>query len=101
MHAVHVDLDAQRTSSVVDAWKQWGIALPLDVLPAPYREPGGPLRAKVESLHADGVDIVSVVIAEVVPRWWQRPLYESEARWVRAAVLAAPKTAVIEDPVPL
>jgi amino acid transporter len=101
VHAVCVDLDPDRTGQVVATWDQSSFEVPLEVLPAPYREPGGPVRAKVQSLHDAGVDLVSIVIAEVVPRWWQRPLYEFDARRVRVGVHTLPRTTVIEDPVAL
>jgi hypothetical protein len=59
------------------------------------------VRVKAQSLHDGGVDVVTVVMAEVVPRWWQRPLYTVDGPRVRAAVQTLPRTAVIEDPVPL
>jgi amino acid transporter len=99
--AVCVDLDPDHTGQVVATWERSSSDVPLEVLPAPYREPGGPVRAKVQSLHDAGVDLVSVVIAEVVPRWWQRPLYVCDARRVRVAACTLPRTAVVEDPVAL
>jgi hypothetical protein len=99
VHAVHVDLETDRTGHIVAAWEQAALDVPLEVLPAPYREPGGPVCVKVRALLDAGADVVSVVIAEVRPRWWQRPLYESDAPEVTAAVQRLPRTAVIEDPV--
>jgi hypothetical protein len=101
IHAVHVALEPVRIDQIHDAWDRSGFDVPLEVLPAPYREPGGPVRLKVQSLHDDGADVVSVVIVEIVPRWWQRPLYSSDARRVCAALRTLPRTAVVEDPVAL
>ncbi|MCU1463034.1 MAG: putative integral rane protein [Acidimicrobiales bacterium] len=101
LHAAYVELDPERTAAIVDGWHRLGAGVALEVLPSPYREPGGPVAAKVRALHEDGADVVSVVMADVVPRWWQRPLYSSDARVVRAAVASVPRTVVVEDPVPL
>jgi hypothetical protein len=42
-----------------------------------------------------------VVISELAPRWWQRPLHESNATRIRAALATEPACAVVEAPFPL
>jgi amino acid transporter len=100
LRAVVVDLDPDQTARIIEAWRAVDY-MPLEVLPAPYREPAGPLRCKVESLQADGFELVSIVISEVHPRWWQRPLHYATARDVRRRLTRVPHVAVVEDPYPI
>jgi amino acid transporter len=101
LHAVFVDVDRERTDAVVDAWGRGRFPVPLEVVAAPYRDPGGAVRWKVETLRGKGAHLVSVVTGEVAPRWWQRPLYKADSLRVHAALATVPGTAVVEAPYPL
>jgi hypothetical protein len=101
VRAVLVDLDRDTTDAVVGAWKQRGFPVELEVVPAPYRDPGGALWWRVQRLRRAGYELVSVVISELAPRWWQRPLHESNATRIRAALATEPACAVVEAPFPL
>jgi hypothetical protein len=68
----------------------------LEVVPAPYRDRGGPLLAVVRQAREAGATIVTVVICRMVVRWWQRPLLSDDTAAVRAALLGEPGVAVIE-----
>jgi hypothetical protein len=72
------------------------VDVPLQVLPAPYRERGGPLLAEVQRLHDQGVELVSVVVCTLGPRWWQRPLYLADTAKIRAALARCASTAVVD-----
>ena len=97
VHPVCVDIDPEDTQRIVDGWTQ---RPPLEVLTSPYRQIAGPLAWKVAVLRAQGRR-VDVVLPELSPRWWQRPLYRLEARPARAAALTNGAELVIQVPVPL
>ena len=101
IHAVRLDVDSDETQRVAKQWARSGFDVRLEVIPAPYREPGGPIRAEVEVLRRQGHRLVSVVAPALRLRWWQRPLYEDELRRVRKALEEVGDTAVIECRLPL
>jgi len=101
IHAVRLDVDSDETQRVAKQWARSGFDVRLEVILAPYREPGGPIRAEVEVLRRQGHRLVSVVAHALRLRWWQRPLYEDELRRVRKALEEVGDTAVIECRLPL
>jgi amino acid transporter len=101
VHAVHVDLDAEETARAVATWPRDEFGLDLEVVPAPYRERGRPLRAEAERLYAAGAETVTLVVCTVGPRWWQRPLYAADTASIRRALASLPGTAVVDHRLPL
>ena len=72
--------------------------MPLDVVAAPYRELGEPLLHEVEAIKAEGADLVTVVIGEFVPKWWQHGLHNHRALQMKARLLFEPGVAVVSVP---
>ncbi|MGH2425294.1 MAG: APC family permease, partial [bacterium] len=71
--AVTVDVDPRRTQDVQEKWSQWGMDVPLKILPSPYRSVLDPLLRYLNSLEWEiGFDQqITVVLPEFVPtRWW-------------------------------
>jgi amino acid transporter len=101
IHAVRLDLDTDETDAALDAWPVAAMGVELEILPAPYREPGGPLRTEAEALRRRGNQLVTVIAPTLAPRWWQRPLYATSTRSVRSALGETAGTAVIEHRMPL
>jgi len=101
IHAVRLDVDSDETQRVAEQWARSGFDVGLEVVPAPYREPGGPIRAEVDVLQRQGHRLVSVVAPAFGLRWWQRPLHEDESRRVRKALAEVGDTAVIECRLPV
>jgi hypothetical protein len=97
LHAVHVEVDPEETKRVVARWQAMDLGVDLEVVPAPYRERGGPLLAAVRQSRQAGATMVTVVICRLVVRWWQRPLLSDDTAAVRAALLGEPGVAVIEN----
>ena len=84
--------------------QQWGdhrFGHELEVVTAPYREASGPLEWKAAQLHEKGNDLVVVVVPELVPRWWQKPLHEAQAGSIASVLTTCPFAAVVEVPFPL
>ena len=74
------------------------LPVPLDVVAAPYRELGEPLLQEVEAIKAEGADLVTVVIGEFVPKWWQHGLHNHRALQMKARLLFEPGVAVVSVP---
>lgn len=97
VRAVHFQ-DEEESEHLVDQWEEMALDVPLDVVGAPYRQIDRPLVTHVRNLKADGADLVTVVIGELVLRWWQQPLHNHRALEIKAALLFEPGVAVASVP---
>ena len=68
-------------------WERAGIAMPLDLSDAPYRDIGTPLRAYLRELTADPDTVVNVVMPEMVVRGWARVLHNQRALYIKRLLL--------------
>ncbi|MDQ1518002.1 MAG: hypothetical protein QOE80_3832 [Actinomycetota bacterium] len=101
LHAVHVDVDPEETAEAVERWESAELGVELRILPAPYRERAGPLRAEVQRLQQSGAEFVTVVVCTLRLRWWQRPLYRFDTDTIRQGLATVPGAAVVEHRVAL
>ena len=79
-------------------WAEEAIPVPLDIVASPYRELGGPLLEEVRAIKEEGADLVTVVINELVPKWWQHGLHNHRALQMKARLLFEPGVAVVSVP---
>jgi amino acid transporter len=98
VRAVHIAEVAEEAASIEEQWAEQGVPVPLDIVAAPYRELGEPLRQEIEALQAEGADLVTVVIGEFVPRWWQHGLHNHRALQMKLRLLFEPGVAVVSVP---
>ncbi|MCU1427726.1 MAG: potassium transport protein Kup [Actinomycetia bacterium] len=94
MRAVHIAGITDDADAVARAWRDAEVPIALEIIPSPLREVAAPLRAVVESIRDDGADIVTVVIGEVVPRWYQQGLHNHHALAIKRRLLFEPGVAV-------
>jgi hypothetical protein len=71
-------------------WLEAGMAMPLDLSDAPYRDVGDPLVEYVRELTADPGTVVNVVMPEIVVRGWSRLLHNQRALYVKRLLLFEP-----------
>jgi hypothetical protein len=98
VRAVHVAELPEDAEALEGEWEAAGIPVPLDIVAAPYRELGEPLLQEVDALKAEGADLVTVVIGEFVPKWWQHGLHNHRALQMKARFLFEPDLAVVSIP---
>jgi hypothetical protein len=98
VRAVHIAEIAGEAETIEEQWSAQQIPVPLDVVAAPYREMGAPLLHEVEALKGEGADLVTVVIGEFVPKWWQHGLHNHRALQMKARLLFEPGVAVVSVP---
>ena len=101
VHALYVEVDPDETDAVLEEWGRSDLGIEPEVVPAPYREPGGPLKARIEELHRGTHAVTSVVAPTLALRWWQRLLHENSTRALRQALGGTGTTALIECRLPL
>ena len=98
VRAVHIAEIADEAETIEDQWSEQQLPVPLDIVAAPYRELGEPLLHEIEAIKAEGADLVTVVIGEFVPRWWQHGLHNHRALQMKARLLFEPGVAVVSVP---
>ena len=98
VRAVHIAEHDEDAEALEAAWAEHDISVPLDVVAAPYRELSVPLLEEIDALKAEGADLITVVIGELVPKWWQHSLHNHRALQMKARLLFEPGVAVVSVP---
>jgi amino acid transporter len=99
VRAVHFHTVETETERLLRQWEEAGLDLPLDVVAAHYREIVDPLLATIRDLQANRrADLVTVVVGELVLRWWHHPLHNHRSLEIKAALLFEPGVAVASVP---
>jgi len=92
MHIVTAEDDAE---SLRSSWAAWGVAVPLVLVPSPYRTVVGPLLHEIRRIHKEAGGRITVVLPEVVPRhWWQEGLHNQTALTLQLALRGVPEVIV-------
>jgi hypothetical protein len=101
--AVHVAVDADQAKALQEAWERWGVQVPLQVVPSPYREVTGKLVHVIERVQAEQPRRdLTVMLPEVIPhRWWEEPLHNQTAFALELALRYHPGIVVTTIPVRL
>lgn len=100
VEAVTVATDEAAAEELKVRWDLWAGGLPLVVLPSPDRSLVRPMLAYVDEVQRrTGVDFVTVVVPEFVPkRWWHHLLHNQSALLIKAAFLFRRGTIVCNVP---
>jgi len=98
--AVSVVSDDEEQAKVEAAWREFGLAEPLELVYSPYRELTRPLLTFIDELDAQrDNDIVTVVIPEfIVESWWAHVLHNQSALLLKARLLFRKGTVVTSLP---
>jgi amino acid transporter len=98
--AVYVTDDIRAGSELRERFREQLPGIPFVIVESPYRQLVRPFVRYLEDVAARaGNDIVVVLLPEYVTRhWWERFLYNENARRIRSALLGRPKILVAEVP---
>ncbi len=97
--AVHFELDAAQARRVEEAWFDAELEIPLDVVEAPFRDLSVPMLEEVRRFSHREDTIVNVVVPEVVvTHWWQLPLHNQNALFIKRLFLFEPRVVVTSVP---
>jgi amino acid transporter len=100
--AVHVVTDEAHADSLRASWAVWDVDVPLVLLPSPYGTLVGPLLHEIRRIHKQAGGRVTVLLPEVVPRyWWQEGLHNQTVLTLQLALRGAPDVVVTTVPVQL
>ncbi len=88
--AVYVEVEPGSAEKVRREWEEWGMGVPLVVVPSPYRSVVGPLLDYLEQTdheHNDG-QLATLLLPEFIPRhWWHFFFHNQTAMLIRLALL--------------
>jgi hypothetical protein len=86
--AIYFDLDPEAAHRLEREWFDAGLEVPLDIVEAPFRDLTGPMLEEVRRFTADPGTVVNVIVPEViVSHWWQLPLHNQNALFIKQLFL--------------
>jgi amino acid transporter len=96
--AVFFAFDADEAERVEHDWHREALGLPLEILEAPFRDLGDPLRAYIRELTADPDTAVSVVMPELVFNGARKLLHNQRALYIKRLLLFEPRVILSSVP---
>jgi amino acid transporter len=89
LEAVHISIDDAATKRLEEEWATMNIAVPLIVVPSPYRDISVPLIKYVKAHRAThGAEVVTIYTpVYVVGHWWEQLLHNHKARRIRQKLM--------------
>jgi hypothetical protein len=97
VRGVFFAFDADEARRIRQDWERYDIELPLDVIEAPFRDLGDPLRAYLRQITA--ADTVAVVVMpELVVHGWRRLLHNQRALYLKRILLFEPRVILSSVP---
>jgi hypothetical protein len=96
--AVFFAFDAEEAARMRRDWRSAGVTLPLEVVEAPYRDLGDPLREYLRRITAEPGTIAAVVMPEIVVHGWARLLHNQRALYVKRLLLFEPHVVLASVP---
>jgi hypothetical protein len=86
--AIYFDLDPEAAHRLEASWFDAGFEIPLDIVEAPFRDLTGPMLEEVRRYSEDPGTVVNVIVPEViVSHWWQLPLHNQNALFIKRLFL--------------
>jgi amino acid transporter len=96
--AVFFAFDSAEARRMRDDWQRQEIDMPLEIVEAPFRDLGDPLRTYLRELTQDGGTVVSVIMPELVVSGWRRLLHNQRALYVKRLLLFEPRVILSSVP---
>ena len=96
--AIHFAFSDEEGDAMRHEWARRGPRIPLEVVSAPYRDIGAPLRAYIDELTDDGRTEVIVVLPELVVRGPSRLLHNQKALYVKRLLMFEPHVILASVP---
>jgi hypothetical protein len=97
--AIFFVTDPGEEQQVIEEWLDQGMAIPLSIVDAQFRDLTGPLLDEVRRHTATRGTVVTVVLPEiVVSRWWEHLLHNQNALFMKRLLLFEPNVVVTSVP---
>jgi amino acid transporter len=99
VEALFMVTDPEEVPTVIAAWHDRRMGVPLALVEAPFRDLGVPLLEEIRARTSRGDTVVTVVIPELVPRhWWESVLHNQTALFFKRILLFEPDVVVTSVP---
>jgi amino acid transporter len=86
--AVYFDLDPEVAHTLETDWFDTRLDVPLDIVEAPFRDLSAPMLEEVRRYTMRPDTVVNVIVPEyIVSKWWQLPLHNQTALFVKRLFL--------------
>lgn len=98
--AIHVTESSMRAQDFRQEWDRLALDTSLIIVESPYRALRGPLLLLIDALNQENPQRpITVVLPEFVPRhWWEYPLHNQTALWLKLALFFRRNTVVVDFP---
>ncbi len=88
--AVYVEVEPGSAERIREQWERWGLGVPLEIVPSPYRSVVGPFLDFLDRYDHECNDgtLATIILPEFVPaKWWEFLLHNQTAWLIRLALL--------------
>jgi hypothetical protein len=100
--AVYVALDEEGVAEIAKEWAEQRIAVPLEIVDAPFRDLGPPVLEEIRRYTEDRGTIVAAVMSEfILTRWWHRLFHNNRALFIKRLLIFEPRVILSSVPYPL
>jgi amino acid transporter len=96
--AVYVAFDRDEARRMEHDWHREGVAIPLEIVDAPYRDLGEALLRHLRELTSDPNTVASVVMPEVIIPGVRKVLHNQRALYVKRLLLFEPRVILSSVP---
>ena len=86
--AIYFDVNPEQANRLEESWFSLGLDVPLDIVEAPFRDLTRPMLNEVRRFSMHPNVVVNVLVPEViVSHWWQLPLHNQSALFIKRLFL--------------
>jgi amino acid transporter len=97
--AIYFDVDPEQAHRLEEAWFGMGLEVPLDIVEAPFRDLTQPMLDEVRRFSNHPNVVVNVIVPEViVSHWWQLPLHNQNALFIKRLFLLEDRVVLTSVP---
>ncbi|MGE5226315.1 MAG: APC family permease, partial [Planctomycetaceae bacterium] len=97
--ALYFDLDPDVAHRLEERWFDSGLDVPLDIVEAPFRDLSIPMLEEVRRFSSRADTVVNVIVPEaIVTKWWQYPLHNQNALFIKRLFLYEDRVALTSVP---
>jgi amino acid transporter len=97
--AIYFDLDPDVAHRLEERWFDSNLDVPLDIVEAPFRDLSIPMLEEVRRFSSRADTVVNVIVPEaIVTKWWQYPLHNQNALFIKRLFLYEERVALTSVP---
>lgn len=100
LEVVHIEVNPDESIEFEKAWNNFGIQVPLRIIPSPFRDFGAPLAEFLTEYRSTNQDMrMAVYIPKyVVGHWWEHIFHNHRANRIRKQIMHVPGAMVVLVP---